>query len=237
MTIYLPELSLSNLNFPNIEEALDDPDGLLAMGGDLSPERVFNAYRNGIFPWYSDDQPLLWWSPSERATILANHCHISKSMKRFLRHHNYNITVNHVFLDVMQQCALPRKQQEETWITHDMVNAYQALHRLGIAHSIEIWDNEQLVGGLYGICVGSLFCGESMFSLAANTSKLAFIALNQHFAEYGGKVIDCQMMTDHLKTLGVSPVTRNEFQEDLLNLRDDKLKEGCWTKQGLNIKS
>ena len=231
MTIYLPELTNNKAQFPNVSQALDEPDGLLAMGGDLSPLRIINAYRNGIFPWFSEGQPILWWSPSKRAVINAGFCHISKSMKRAIRKNNFTITVNHAFSSVIQHCSEPRKTQAETWITTEMINAYIALHQQGFAHSIEVWEDTRLVGGLYGICVGSLFCGESMFSIVSNSSKTAFIALNQHLQRFHGTLIDCQMHTDHLASLGVQEISREQFISQLQLIKNSKLKKGCWDKQ------
>lgn len=235
MTIYLPQLSNDCFLFPEVETALTDPDGLLAMGGDLKPERIIEAYRHGIFPWFSDGDPLLWWSPSERATITTSNVHISKSMKRLINKKTMSITLNHSFTDVINACAQPRASQQETWITTEMIDAYIQLHHLGYAHSVEVWLDGQLVGGLYGICIGQLFCGESMFSQIDNSSKMAFIALNQHFAAFGGKVIDCQMLTSHLQSLGVTATSRGDFMENLNNHKQQSIKKGCWNKQPLNI--
>jgi len=235
MTIYLPQLSDDPQLFPDIEQALDDPDGLLAMGGDLSPQRIINAYHNGIFPWFSEGEPLLWWSPSERATINAGTVHISKSMKRFINKQQMSITLNHCFSAVIQACAKPRIKRADTWINQDMIEAYVQLHKLGLAHSIEVWFEGELVGGLYGVCVGQTFCGESMFSQMNNSSKLAFIALNQHFQANGGKVIDCQMQTEHLKSLGVNTLSRADFKKSLSVTRDRLLDKSCWLKQALTI--
>ena len=238
MAIYLPELSHENIAFPAIRQALKEPDGLLAMGGDLSSSRVFNAYRQAIFPWFSEGEPILWWSPSERATINANNCHVSKSMKRFLRQQPYRITINSQFEQVIRACSQPRTQQQETWISEDIIRTYCELHKSGHAHSIEINDeHDQLVGGLYGVNVGKVFCGESMFSLKSNTSKLAFIALNQHFKSHGGEIIDCQMMTDHLYSLGVRPILRDDFLVQLMAYRDSPLSASCWDKQTIEIKN
>lgn len=236
MTIYLPQLTHQSLLFPDVNSALSDPDGLLAMGGDLSPERIINAYRNGIFPWFSEGEPLLWWSPSERATIVTGNVHISKSMKRFINKNHMNITLNHCFSDVITACSQPRVSQAETWITAEMKDAYIKLHQLGFAHSIEVWSDKQLVGGLYGVCVGQTFCGESMFSQMNNSSKLAFIALNQHFYSFGGQLIDCQMPTDHLQSLGVNATSRDMFIKNLQISRDKPLEDGCWDKQAVTIK-
>jgi leucyl/phenylalanyl-tRNA--protein transferase len=237
VTIYLPQLSNDIRLFPQLENALKDPDGLLAMGGDLSPERIKNAYYNGIFPWFSEGEPLLWWSPSERATIQAGKVHVSKSMKRYINKKTMTITLNHCFSKVITACAQPRATQQETWITSEMMEAYLALHHLGIAHSVEVWHDNKLVGGLYGICIGQLFCGESMFSVMKNSSKLAFIALNQHFHSFGGKTIDCQMQTNHLQSLGVDALSRSDFVSNLKATRDMQLLESCWDKQAIIIKT
>jgi len=237
MTIYLPQLTEDPLFFPSIDSALSDPDGLLAIGGDLNAERIKNAYRRGIFPWFSKGEPLLWWSPSQRATISAGNVHISKSMKRFINKKQMNITLNHCFSEVITACSQPRASQAETWITQEMINAYIELHQLGFAHSIEVWCEGELVGGLYGVCVGQTFCGESMFSRISNASKLAFIALNQHFNASGGKVIDCQMQTEHLQSLGVNAVPREVFIKNLAASKDKPLTPGCWDKQSLKLKN
>ena len=231
MTIFLPELTEDKNKFPDPKYALDDPDGLLAMGGDLSPLRIINAYRNGIFPWFSDGQPILWWSPSQRAVINPGFCHISKSMKKSLRKQRFTVTVNLAFIEVIQQCAKPRKQQAETWITNTMIDAYIELHEKGFAHSIEVWEKDKLVGGLYGVCVGTVFCGESMFSHVKNSSKTAFIALNQHLQRFQATLIDCQMYTDHLASLGVKEVSKEQFIKHVQLVRDKQLKKGCWNKQ------
>lgn len=235
MTIYLTPLTENPRLFPNVENALSDPDGLLAIGGDLSAERIEHAYRNGIFPWFSEGDPLLWWSPSERATINAGTVHVSKSMRRMINKNNYDVTVNHCFTEVIKACSQPRATQDETWITTEMIDAYIKLHQLGVAHSIEVWDGRKLVGGLYGVCIGQTFCGESMFSQANNSSKLAFIALNQHFKLFGGKFIDCQMQTEHLKSLGVSALPRTDFINNLIKTRDLSINAACWNKQAVSI--
>ena len=236
MTIYLPELTENKSFFPDVDKALDDPDGLLAMGGDLTSQRVINAYRNGIFPWFSDGQPILWWSPSKRAVIKPNFCHISKSMKRLLKNNNFTVTINHAFAEVITHCAKPRRSQPETWITDTMIDAYIELHKQGVAHSIEVWLDGELVGGLYGVCVGTLFCGESMFSKVSNSSKVAFIALNQHLSSFQGTLIDCQMHTAHLNSLGVQELPREQFISYLQQSRDQKLEKGCWERQKISVK-
>ncbi|MCW8996881.1 MAG: leucyl/phenylalanyl-tRNA--protein transferase [Psychromonas sp.] len=235
-TIYLPELTDNKASFPDLNLALEEPDGLLAMGGDLSPERIINAYRNGIFPWFSDEQPILWWSPSKRAAIKPELCHISKSMKRLLRKNKFTITINHAFSEVISYCASPRSTQAETWITNTMIDAYIKLHEQGFAHSIEVWLEGKLVGGLYGVCVGSVFCGESMFSKVSNSSKVAFIALNQHLSRFKDTLIDCQMQTEHLNSLGVKELTRAQFINYLQQYKAQQLPQSCWVQQEISVK-
>lgn len=233
MTIYLTELTNDKSYFPSLDSALKDPDGLLAIGGDLSPERIVSAYRQGIFPWFSDGDPILWWSPSKRAVIQPTDCHISKSMKRLIRKNTFTVTVNHAFSDVIDACAQPRKSQAETWICAAMITAYNKLHQLGYAHSIEVWKEEQLVGGLYGMSIGKFFCGESMFSIENNSSKIAFIALNQHLSQFENTYIDCQMQTSHLSSLGVKEITREKFIQYLHTAKEQSLTEHCWTPQNI----
>ena len=231
MTIYLTKLTNDTSYFPELNTALKDPDGLLAIGGDLSPERIVNAYKQGIFPWFSDDDPILWWSPSKRAIIQPTDCHISKSMKRLIRKNTFTITINHAFSDVINACAQPRTSQAETWICPPMITAYNKLHQLGYAHSIEVWKDEKLVGGLYGIGIGKFFCGESMFSIENNSSKIAFIALNQHLRRFSNTYIDCQMQTSHLSSLGVKEIAREEFIQYLQAAQKQTLTEHCWKPQ------
>lgn len=235
MTIYLSQLSDDPSLFPSVEHALADPDGLLAMGGDLSPERIYHAYRAGIFPWFNEGDPLLWWSPSERATIRAGDVHISKSMQRFINKQHVKITLNNCFSEVIHACAQPRASQSETWISAQMIQAYQQLHQQGLAHSIEVWHDEKLVGGLYGISVGKLFCGESMFSQMNNASKMAFISLNQYFKSIGGAVIDCQMQTAHLQSLGVKALPRADFIAQLNAAKDAPLPIDSWQAKTLSL--
>ncbi|MDC8830851.1 leucyl/phenylalanyl-tRNA--protein transferase [Alteromonas gilva] len=200
--------------FPPPHIALEDPNGLLAYGADLSPGRLLSAYSQGIFPWFSDGEPILWWSPTPRAIIELDNFHISGSLKKLIRQQRYRVTLNHAFASVIDQCAhIPRLQygQTSTWITKEMIAAYQALHDLGLAHSVEVWDNNELVGGLYGVAVGKVFCGESMFHCRPNTSKLALAFLVQHMQQHNGAFIDCQMPTEHLSSLGASSISRDAF--------------------------
>lgn len=215
----LPLLDLSDTEFPPIEIAQQDPDGLLAWGGNLSPQRLINAYRSGIFPWYSIDDPILWWSPSERGVFYPQKFKPSRSLRKFQRKTQYQITFNQVTSQVINLCASTRSD-EETWITHEMIDAYVHLAELGWCHSVEVWHKNKLVGGLYGLIIGGIFCGESMFSLADNASKVALWWLCENFATVGGKLIDCQMMNPHLASLGAEPLPRSEFKHLLQQWRD-----------------
>ena len=199
--------------FPNVNEA--NEDGLLAFGGDLSVARLLMAYRNGIFPWFSENEPILWWSPDPRFVLFPNKLRISKSMGQIMRKHKFKITVNKNFKTVINECAkVRRKGQFGTWINHSMIEAYCKLHDLGYAKSVEVWDEDQLVGGLYGVDVGNgVFSGESMFSKQNNASKVGFITFIQK-TKY--KAIDCQVYTQHLASLGAEDIPREQFIE-LLN--------------------
>jgi len=203
------QLDPHDIHFP--DPALAEPDGLLAIGGDLRPERLMEAYRRGIFPWYSDDTPILWYSPHERFVLSPDRLKISKSMRQVLRSGRFSVTHDHAFAEVIAACATqPRHGQDGTWITADMQRAYNELHRLGHAHSVETWHNNKLVGGLYGIAIGRVFCGESMFAKEANASKVALASLCQS-GGYG--LIDCQVYTDHLASLGAGTVSRAIYLE------------------------
>ena len=235
MSKKLIALSEHHIQFPDPNFAMDEPAGLLAIGGDLSIDRLMNAYQHAIFPWFSEGEPILWWSPPTRAIITPTQVHISKSMAKFIRQTSLTITINHAFEKVINACALPRKKQAETWISPEIKSAYIALHQVGKAHSIEVWNNEELVGGLYGVNVGAIFCGESMFHVQPNASKLAFIGLCQHFSMHAGKLIDCQMMTPHLQSLGVTANTRNEFLIQLANNKTVRINNNCWQLQSITI--
>ena len=189
--------------------ALADEDGLLAVGGDLTAERLMLAYQNGIFPWYSEGEPILWYSPHDRFVIFPDEVKISHSMKQIIRSGKYEVTWNKDFSEVINQCSqIKRKGQIGTWITQDMIDAYISLHKKGIAHSIEVWDGYKLIGGLYGVEIGSVFCGESMFSLEPNSSKLALIYLCQN---KGFKLIDCQLHNTHLESMGGRFIDRKTY--------------------------
>jgi len=219
--IALPFLELDT-PFPPISQALDEPNGLLAFGADLSAQRLFSAYSQGIFPWFSDDEPLLWWSPNPRAIIELDDFLCTKSLRKLARKQLYTVTLNKAFERVIHACAdIPRtnphtqETSQDTWITQDMQKAYVYLHQLGLAHSVEVWDGDTLVGGLYGVGVGKVYCGESMFHTKSNTSKLAMLALVEHMKHHQMAFIDCQLPTDHLASLGAKSISRNEFIEKL----------------------
>lgn len=199
-------------SFPPPELAEDD--GLLAVGGDLSPVRLMAAYRQGIFPWYSDETPILWYSPHERFVLFPHKIKISKSMRQVIRSERFNLTMNKAFANVIRECSGKiRKEQDGTWITQEMQNAYIQLHSLGLAHSVEVWHEEKLVGGLYGVSAGRVFCGESMFSHASNASKIALIWLCQ---TQGYQLIDCQIESEHLESLGAELISREEYMRILV---------------------
>ena len=208
-------LNRASLKFPPLHKALREPNGLLAAGGDLSAARLVAAYRHGCFPWYQDGQPLLWWSPDPRTVLLPNNLHISRSLRKVLRSDLFSVTFDRNFTDVIHACSEPRKDEDGTWITSEMQAAYFALHAQGHAHAGECWQEEQLVGGLYGIAIGQLFFGESMFSRTSNASKVGFVTLVSALKAAGFVLIDCQMPTAHLISLGAESIRRSEFSEYL----------------------
>ncbi len=197
--------------FPPVELALEKPDGLLAFGGDLSPQRLLMAYRNGIFPWYSEGQPILWWSPDPRSVLFPEGLKISRSLRRRLKKQEYGVTLDRAFPEVIWNCARPRRHDEGTWITPEMRDAYCRLHETGVAHSAECWADEQLVGGLYGVALGRCFFGESMFSHRTDASKVAFVHLVRQLERWEFALIDCQVHSQFLESLGAELVARTEF--------------------------
>ena len=204
-------LQRDSLEFPPLNKALSEPNGLLAAGGDLRPERLIQAYRHGCFPWYQDGQPILWWSPDPRTVVLPENLHVSRSLAKLMRQGRYRVTFDQAFTDVIRACAAPRSYAEDTWITSPMQDAYIALHKRGLAHSVEVWRDSELVGGLYGLAMGQLFFGESMFSRADNASKVGFVTLVEHLKDWGFVLIDCQMQTEHLLSFGAQTISRREF--------------------------
>lgn len=197
--------------FPPVTEALIEPDGLLAAGGDLSPARLLTAYTRGIFPWYTEGQPVLWWSPDPRAVLFPNELHVSRSLRRRLRSGAYHTRTDSDFTGVIRGCAAPRASGGGTWLTPAMMSAYQRLHALGHAHSIETWQADRLVGGLYGVCLGQVFFGESMFSTVPDASKVALVRLMEIARERGIVLIDCQVPSAHLQSLGSRSIPRRDF--------------------------
>lgn len=201
------QLAEDTIWFPKPE--LADEDGLLALGGDLSPERLVLAYQNGIFPWFSEGTPIMWYAPHERFVLFPEKLKVSKSMRKVLKSQQFQVTFDKAFPEVIQACAtIEREDQYGTWITNDMQNAYIKLFELGFAHSVEVWENDQLVGGLYGVEINSVFCGESMFSKVSNASKLALINLCQ---EKNYKLIDCQIHSEHLESMGAEFIGAKQF--------------------------
>jgi len=204
-------------DFPNVETA--DQYGVLAVGGDLSVNRLLNAYKNGIFPWYNQGEPIIWYAPPKRMVLFPEELKISKSMKQILKKEIFTVTFNRNFKEVIRQCkTIHRQGQQGTWITDEMEAAYLKLYELGKAKSVEVWQNNQLVGGLYGVDLDTVFCGESMFSLVSNASKTAFIYLVKHLQSQNYKVLDCQVYNDHLASLGAREIPRMEFMKILKNL-------------------
>lgn len=207
--------------FPSPESALVEPNGLLAVGGDLSPEWLLAAYRQGIFPWFGPGEPILWWSPDPRMVLFPDEFKLSRSLAKRLRRGDYAVRVDTAFESVMRACAEPRDGQRGTWIVEDMIQAYVRLHALGHAHSVETWVDGELVGGLYGVAIGRMFYGESMFTRVTDASKIAFAHLVAQLRRWEFGLIDCQMETAHLASLGARPIPRQEFMkrlEKLINL-------------------
>jgi leucyl/phenylalanyl-tRNA--protein transferase len=201
--------------FPPVETALTDPDGLLCVGGDLSPARLLAAYRRGIFPWFSEGQPILWWSPDPRTVLYPAEFKVSRSLAKTIRNRGFAVSVDRAFAEVMAHCADERLRPEGTWISPQMRAAYQRLHELGLAHSYETWDGGRLVGGLYGVELGRVFFGESMFSLERDASKVALAALVRAMIEHDGRLIDCQVASAHLESLGARSIPRRQFVREL----------------------
>ena len=208
-------------DFPPVSAALMEPDGLLAIGGDLSPERLLHAYRRGIFPWYNEGQPILWWSPDPRWVLEPAALKISRSLKKTINRKKFHVTYDTHFRKVMEMCAAPRNNTDSTWITPDIMRGFNLLHRQGYAHSVECWSKGRLAGGLYGIAIGSVFSGESMFSLENDASKVALVSLAQQLLAWNFRIIDCQVYSRHMESLGAKPVSRHRFA--------DLLKQFCST--------
>ena len=228
--LHLPFLDpLDREAFPSVESALREPDGLLAAGGDLSPERLLAAYRRGIFPWYSRGQPILWWSPDPRTVFETDRMHVPRRLARWLRTCAWTIRADTAFEAVVRACAAPRAGQRGTWIDAAMRNAYVRLHDLGHAHSVEAWDGEVLAGGIYGVSIGRMFFGESMFSGAENGSKVALLALARALRDWDFPLLDAQVASPHLFTLGAIEIGRADFTARIAGLVRRDGVEGSWS--------
>jgi leucyl/phenylalanyl-tRNA--protein transferase len=222
-------LSSNDFSFPPPEQAMKEPNGLLAIGGDLSPRRLLNAYAHGIFPWFSDDaSPILWWSPDPRAVIFPGSLKVSRSLRRRIASCEFRVTLDNAFAEVVEGCAAPRGGDPRTWITRSIQRAYIELHRLGFAHSVESWRADELVGGLYGVSIGRMFFGESMFARATDASKVAIASLASQLSRWGFELIDCQVMNPHLRSLGAVDMPRREFLSRLRNNPTEATRRGTW---------
>ena len=219
----LAVLDAQNPQFPDPNTALEDPDGLLAAGGNLEPKTLLSAYYQGIFPWYSQGDPLLWWSPSVRCLIKPEELHISKSLKKMIRQKDFTISFDQSFEAVITACSRADTDQE-TWIDQEMIDAYSELHQLGHAHSVEVWRDNKLIGGAYGVAIGAVFCGESMFSRQPSSSKIALAYLSKQLINLGFNWIDCQLETDHLLSMGAQLLSRNKFLQLLQNNRNHRIE-------------
>lgn len=234
MSQTLPILNVECLAFPSPSSALHEPNGLLALGGDLSIQRLYSAYQKGIFPWYSEHDPIMWWSPSPRAIIPTQQIKINRTLRKFLNKNLYTVTLNKAFNEVIALCANAPFRKDSTWIVPEMLRAYQNLHQAGHAHSIEVWDNDELVGGLYGVGVNGFFSGESMFYTKANASKVALVNLAQLLNSAGIGFIDCQLINPFLANMGCIEINRAEF--DILRAKSlsVSLPNNFWEKRQLS---
>ena len=217
-------LDADSPRFPNPNTSVEEPDGLLAVGGNLNPSTLITAYRQGIFPWYQDDDPILWWSPANRCVLVPEQLHISKSLRRCLRQGQFRASTNEAFDQVVKACAAPRRGDTGTWIIDEMIAAYCHLHRLGHAHSVEVWVGDELAGGIYGVAVGRVFCGESMFSRHTNGSKVAMAYLCQWLVGQGFNLLDCQLNNPHLEKMGAQSMPREQYLSWLAAHRDSGLQ-------------
>ncbi len=215
-------------DFPPVEQALADPDGLLAAGGDLSPPRLLRAYRHGVFPWYNPGEPILWWSPDPRLILFPGRLKISRSLGKVLKKGEFTLTWDQAFPEVVEGCAAPRRGKKGTWITPEMKTAYLQLHGLGFAHSVECWRQGELVGGLYGVAIGRVFFGESMFHRFSNASKVAIVGLCRWLRNWRYALIDCQVRTDHLASLGAEEIPRSRFVRMIRRWCDEPPSPAAW---------
>lgn len=226
---FLLDPSNADTPFPPVDLALREPNGLLAIGGNLDPQRLLNAYCNGVFPWYSEDQPILWWSPDPRSVLYPEELRVNRSLRKTMRQNRFEITLDQAFDQVITQCALvARPGQSGTWIVEEMMDAYRSLHALGHAHSVEAWQSGRLVGGLYGVAIGCVYFGESMFARVNDASKVAFVRFVQALQQWGIGLIDCQMETAHLNRFGARNIPRHTFVAQLQHLCDIAPQPGSW---------
>ncbi len=224
----IPWIDEISPEFPSVDHALDEPDGLLCAGGNLEAGTLLIAYINGIFPWYSSQDPILWWSPLERCTLIPSEVHESRSLKRFTKKHRFKITTDRCFRAVMAACAAPRRGSTGTWITSEMTEAYCHLAKLGTAHSVELFDNHQLVGGLYGLAIGQIFFAESMFSSTPNASKILLVWLCRRLDEAGYVLMDCQVENPHLTSMGAKIIKRPDYLNVIAQSCATQVKQDIW---------
>lgn len=232
----LYQLQEKSIDFPDPESALKEPNGLLAIGGDLAPQRLLAAYNNGIFPWYSADDPILWWSPNPRAIFYPKEFIPNQSLVKTVKRGHWTFELNKNFDTIIESCSKPRSTDNGTWLSPIMKQAYKALHQLGYAHCVEAYYKEELVGGLYGVTIGQVFCGESMYYDRTDASKLAFWALSQHCSENGVQMIDAQIPNPHLNNLGANSIPRKNFLDQLKQYRDQKLDPLAFRSQTIELK-
>lgn len=235
MTRAIPWITSNSSTFPPISQALLEPNGLLAFGDDLSPKRIYQAYQHGIFPWFSDGEPVMWWSPSPRAIIVTKTIRINKTLKKVLKRENFTVTLNQAFEQVIEHCADAPFREEETWIVSPMLQAYKQLHKLGRAHSIEVWKGDELIGGLYGVAVGGYFSGESMFYTQSNASKIALVYLAALLGSENIDFIDCQMTNPFLEDMGCFEISRSEFIARQKQAIATDLSDSFWQSRILSL--
>jgi leucyl/phenylalanyl-tRNA--protein transferase len=221
--------------FPEISAALTTPDGLLAAGGDLTPDRLLFAYQHGVFPWFDSGQPILWWSPDPRCVMKPNDFHVARRLRRSIRNSDLRLSFNAAFSSVIENCAADRVGQDGTWITDEMVEAYSSLHSQGWAHSVEVWCDDEIVGGVYGLAIGKAFFGESMFSRASNASKIAMWALCEHLVQQQFEILDCQVVSPHLTSLGAKLMPRAEFGDLLERVCEPATKCSKWPENTMPV--
>jgi leucyl/phenylalanyl-tRNA---protein transferase len=231
----LPFLT-NHCDFPPVSQALDEPNGLLAAGGNLSSNRLMTAYRNGIFPWYSEGEPILWWSPNPRTVFDIKQFKPSRSLCRFIKQCDWKLSLNSAFDSVITACSKPRNNQPTSWISPDIIEAYNRLHDEGVAHSVEVRSKNRLVGGIYGVVIGNIFCGESMFSLESNASKTALACLIGYLRQYDFSLVDCQVDNPHLTSLGAVAISRCKYIQYLEIAANCNRDQNMWVCRDLNYK-